>query len=596
MERAAGLGTEVSLILKSDIFERAPTQARLLMYLYRHRVDRGGCATQTDIATEGLGRSDFDETTDSSIRVQVSRLRKSLADYYLTNAPHDGLCVYIKRGEYRLRSARVEIAYPELAAHANASAGASSMATAQPEQAAPVPASAVPTALGSNLAIGTSSAAATSNYAHDVAAPLDIAPSPEGSAHSSPPLAASRRFPFRRPFFIAAAVAAILAGVIVFDQLDEPVIASPSPTALQVPTVGLEVETAGDIPALGGQRLSELLRADIDTLLQKSMISRVLPEQSQIDRDFYLDIRLRQTRGDAVMAFVSLRDRRGVVLSEESLATSIDFEEVREGVFDEVVSLVSPSGVISRNLAEQIPSVPRNGFECFLATENARAIGAGSEDTLTYCLRNYREDEFWPFFASRQAFVDIQAKIVAGKDVSSRSPEWNSIAAILEQYPENPYANTIAAKLLISEDRCLDARGYALEGFSRGRSYPALELSILVDAYGCSNASDNRAFRDQRIRRIYLANRDPHALLETYLLLGAIVSDQTDILDEERGRTFSARDETPLDDLNEALRRAIEGRARPADYGRIETGVPSVIFNHSTRDLIFEKLGYREAN
>ena len=582
MERAAGLGTEVSLILKSEIFERAPTQSRLLMYLYRHSCERGGCATQNDIATEGLGRTEFDETTDSSVRVQVSRLRKSLADYYLSNTPHDGLCVYVKRGEYRLRSARLEIAYPELAAHAK---NGSATAPATDMQAA------ADVVLTSDLP-----------NARDGARPLvsaELEPK-HASRSSDAPIATLQTtssggrtlVPYRKPFLFAAAIAALFGVILFLGQLQTPAEASLRGTALQAPTIGLEVESSGSLSAVGGaESLTRAVQSDLDTLLQKSMISRVLPDQSRVERDYHLNVQIRENRNDIVLAFVSLRNRQGEVLSETSLSTPADLNDIREVIFDEVVSLVSPAGVISRDLVEQIPQDPRNGFECFLATENARAVGEGSGDTLSYCLQNFSDDAFWPFFAARQAFVDIQTKIVAGKTVGSRSPEWNKIAAILAKSPDNPYANTIAAKLLIAEGRCDTARGYAIEGFSRGRSYPALELSILVDAYGCPNVEDSRPVWDRRIKRIYAANGEPHALLETYLLLGAIVSNQTELIDDSWGSAFTVREETPLDDLNEALQRAIAGRARPRDFGVIERGVPAVIFKQETREMIYAKLG-----
>lgn len=67
-------------IIDSPQFARADTQRKLLQYLWlnRHRQ-----LSEYAIATEALGRNhQFDPNTDASIRVQISRLRRKLKNYY----------------------------------------------------------------------------------------------------------------------------------------------------------------------------------------------------------------------------------------------------------------------------------------------------------------------------------------------------------------------------------------------------------------------------------------------------------------------------------------------------------------------------------
>ena len=67
-------------LLQSPQFARAETQRKLLAYLWEHRHET---VSEYAIATEGLGRNHrFDSTSDASVRVHISRLRRKLKDYY----------------------------------------------------------------------------------------------------------------------------------------------------------------------------------------------------------------------------------------------------------------------------------------------------------------------------------------------------------------------------------------------------------------------------------------------------------------------------------------------------------------------------------
>lgn len=109
------LKDEVQRILSDPALERAPTQRRLLSFLAEQTLSNPGNLTQFSIAVDGLGRpEDYDLTSDSYPRVQMSRLRRNLLSYYSRNAPGEGHCIHIRPGEYRLRLAPPEAAYPEL--------------------------------------------------------------------------------------------------------------------------------------------------------------------------------------------------------------------------------------------------------------------------------------------------------------------------------------------------------------------------------------------------------------------------------------------------------------------------------------------------
>lgn len=70
----------VQRMVDSPQFARADTQRKLLQYLWLNRHQQ---LNEYAIATDALGRNDqFDPNTDASIRVQISRLRRKLKNYY----------------------------------------------------------------------------------------------------------------------------------------------------------------------------------------------------------------------------------------------------------------------------------------------------------------------------------------------------------------------------------------------------------------------------------------------------------------------------------------------------------------------------------
>ena len=70
----------VQRVAQSAQFTRAETLKRLLLYLWVHRYED---ISEYAVATDALGRRvDFDPKTDASVRVQISRLRRKLKDYY----------------------------------------------------------------------------------------------------------------------------------------------------------------------------------------------------------------------------------------------------------------------------------------------------------------------------------------------------------------------------------------------------------------------------------------------------------------------------------------------------------------------------------
>lgn len=102
------LTIEVERILADFLFVRSPTQSRLLRYLADCALQGGAPPSQYQVAVDGLGRdANYDIKSDSYPRVQASRLRSNLDNYYARNCPATGFRVILQPGCYRLTLRRL---------------------------------------------------------------------------------------------------------------------------------------------------------------------------------------------------------------------------------------------------------------------------------------------------------------------------------------------------------------------------------------------------------------------------------------------------------------------------------------------------------
>ena len=96
------LFSEVGRIVNSDVLRGSESLCHLLEYLASHSVDeQGSSVKEYQIATEVFGRAaDFDPRLDSTVRVQTSRLRAKLAEFYAGPGAQDSVIIEIPRGSY----------------------------------------------------------------------------------------------------------------------------------------------------------------------------------------------------------------------------------------------------------------------------------------------------------------------------------------------------------------------------------------------------------------------------------------------------------------------------------------------------------------
>lgn len=102
--------TQLDRILRSRIFQGSESLKSFLQYITQKTIEeQSSSLKEYVIATEVFGRrDDYDPRTDSVVRVQASRLRAKLQDYYTTEGQRDQVLIELPKGHYIPYFSRLE--------------------------------------------------------------------------------------------------------------------------------------------------------------------------------------------------------------------------------------------------------------------------------------------------------------------------------------------------------------------------------------------------------------------------------------------------------------------------------------------------------
>jgi hypothetical protein len=94
----------VGRILKSECFRNSPSSRRLLQYLADHAsADDAGQLKEYTIGVDAFGKPvGYDPRQDSTVRIQIGRLRKKLFEYYQGEGRDDPMVVALPKGRLTL--------------------------------------------------------------------------------------------------------------------------------------------------------------------------------------------------------------------------------------------------------------------------------------------------------------------------------------------------------------------------------------------------------------------------------------------------------------------------------------------------------------
>jgi hypothetical protein len=465
------LNDEVQRILFDPAFERAPTQCRLLVYLAEQTIANPGGLSQFSIAVDGLGRpDDYDLTSDSYPRVQMSRLRRNLLSYYSRNPPREAGCVYIRRGEYRLRLGPPDQAYPELFKH---------------------------------------------NY-------TPISPK-DGNDRTRDIVSLQNPQPPMKfmSWRMMAVITAILASTIIIALA----ISEFRSTPLAKPMVGLDVTVSdGFVEKTGWKGFSPDIQREAENYVSKSFVSSYSKSGANEPKpDYVISLNFGLNPMDQPDLKLVMRNTEGRIIYSNTLQAEPKEKELFIDTMNSNLSyLLAPNGTLAHEQIRGRSSIPDSPYSCFLLVEINRSEGKDILDQVNSCLNRFKDNEYRPYWYARKAVA--QYLIGIGKDlpITTNGEAWNSLQEAFRLDRYNAFANRTAAKVESARGNCQSADSYTERTLERGPSYPALISATLVEAVVCGGQITARKDWIEQIRTLARTNPDPDPLLKLYLMLGTL--------------------------------------------------------------------------
>jgi len=563
------LRREADYVLSDVIFKRSPTQAKLLRYLVERAISGGASPTQYEIAVDALGKpEDFDLVNDSYPRVQVSRLRASLDNYYFRTQPHHGHRLMIEYGQYEITLAPYE----------------------RPVPPAPAPGYAPQTEHEDSRVPESAQSSFEMADAEPPASPTQPRSTPT-SLRADDSAASTRQ---RSRAFVTVpivAIALLVAGLFAWSIPGAE--KGLRPADLEKPTVALRT----DITGLAGNGSADRDTAEFavrlsEILLAYSLVSNTRTAAEAAEADYILSLTFVHEPGDQLQLFLGFGDAKGDMLFNQL----IEHDSVRREAFAEEIRaalthLTSPTGEIAQDRHEIFGNSLDSGFACFITIENLRADGSAVADMVDRCIDRYPNNEYTPYFRARRAFAAYQADRLEGKPILASGEAWRDLQLALDKDPFNSFANVVAAKVLLAQDDCEAARGNMRIAYERAANYPALRAAIDAEAASCPTYRDEIGLTGPELRAMIASIPAPDALQHLYMLVAALATN-----DLMAARMLAARPFKPAAEGREIetvtmLHRALEDPAYArANAERLRSDIALNVWGARAVDLAIERL------
>jgi hypothetical protein len=533
------LQREVDRILADPAFERSPVQSRLLQYLCEQTVARNRSISQVAVAVDGLGRPEtIEQLTESYPRVQISRLRRNLALYYARVAPGEGLAVYIRHGDYQLRLAAPESAYPE-----------------RPSRGPAPPA------------------------ANDAPAPRLVAPPPSQPA----PVTTTRPPPAARHFVVAAAMVVLvaLAGLWFL---------GPGTGADAAPA--LEVQVARDAAGGAPNQLLLLAAQQAGDVAETSYVVRSLrTEDTARKPDYVVKLERSQNIGAMPTLNVSLFDRDNERLFRDVIPISGDQSALLTRLNGSMIHIVGPAGVIAQRELSQLNGDPRSDYECVLQTESDRLLGVFRIEGVRACLNRFPQSEYRAYWQARLAFMAFRGEAMAGRAVQASGPAWQDMQQAFAADSVNPFANYVAAKVAFARGDCVGGRAYLERTLTNGSFHGTMTAAALSDAALCPGSGIGREEAASRVAALVDGIPEPNPLQHLYLIFATAAVDRPDLARRVLAAPVIEVTEGPLAEEIRTVDGALAGPTQfEANRSRLQRVIDTFYWGPDARRALIDKL------
>ncbi len=524
------LSREADRVLTDLIFVRAPIQTRLLKFLVNRAISGSGPITQYEIAVDGLGKpEDYLVDGDSYPRVQISRLRRNLENYYSRNLPENGFRIRLEPGHYRLALEQVEdepVTETITAAQSNAGDASSSR--------------------GNGLLV-------------------------RGG--------------------LALGVLAGLGSLAYFAGEDEPAVVSLAPekpsTAVVFDTTNAQASSLGSAGAI------ETARWLATVQLSNSFVSKPLPVRMSADRaDYTLRFSFGTEQDGTTTLFLSMANRDGDVLYSNSIPYDSDRPSAfgRE-IESSLVSVTSPTGVIAEAELPDLELAGSTDYACFLAVEGQLSQNERAAQLVDGCIDRFPNSEYLSFWLARRSLATYQDVVELGRPVEKSGNAWRDLQAALDADQFNVFANFVAAKVELAHGNCEGAQSYVNRALGRGGSYPALIAAVETNAASCAFDPRTSKYVAERVRALTEFNPNPDPMLRLYMIVGSLAAGDREQAEEVAQRTMLANPNGAIEETVDLLKRAFTDPSVATDNRtELERSIYTFVWSERATSAIMEAL------
>jgi hypothetical protein len=524
------LSREADRVLADLIFVRAPIQTRLLKFLVNRAISGSGPITQYEIAVDGLGKpEDYLVDGDSYPRVQISRLRRNLENYYSRNLPENGFRITLEPGHYRLALEQVE---NEPATEA-----------------------------------------------------ITVAQSDAREASSS------RKSEILVRGGLVLGVLAGLGSLASYVGEDEPAVVSLAPE--KPSTAVVFDTTNAQLGGLGSGGAIETARWLATVQMSNSFVSKPLPIGMSADRaDYTLRFSFGSQQDGMTTLFLSMANRDGDVLYSNSIPYDSGRPSAygRE-IESSLVSVTSPTGVIAEAELPDLELAASTDYACFLAIEGQLSQNERAAQLLDRCIERFPTSEYLSFWLARRSLMTYQDIVEIGQPVEKSGKAWRDLQAAFDADQFNVFANFVAAKVELAHGNCEDAQSYVNRALERGGSYPALIAAVETNAASCAFDPRTSQYVAERVRAFTEFNPNPDPLLRLYMIVGSLAAGDREQAEKVAQRTTLANPHGAIEETVDLLKRAFTDPSIATDNRtELERSIYTFVWNERATSAIMAAL------
>ena len=499
----AKLRAEADAVLSDTVFRRSPVLSKLLRYLVEETAQgRADKLKSFIVATQGLGRPDnFDPASDSSARVQMVRLRKTLENHYAQHGPADDLCIYLQPGCYIVRLAKLSTAYPML------------YRPLSDRQETP------------------------KSVLTEAITPEIVIQLPSGVIPVSPTLLAAAGIPVPRKRRAALIASGMLIGLaIAFLGWFGWQHFGANNVSVNSPILELMPVDAGENPALAST--ARQISATFADDLPRFKISRVrmmgtgIPrrEAATTDRVYRLSSRLENGTPNGQKLFLNLTDAKtSTALWSRELALPADEIAAAKILVPILAEINGSFGVVAMHETKIHQNSKSGGYPCLLKYfEFVRTRAVAVEDKVAACFEKpVKEPRMEATILAARALFAFERRSANADFAAATTKAIGFARAAVAADPNDGSANFALARLSYLREDCVSARFYTRRAVEDNPASPIIVATLAALANTCRYPE-----ADKLLDLAFLAQSPDYSKGRLLLTLAALGQDRPDMLAE----------------------------------------------------------------